>query len=76
MYISGDTIYTEELATQLPKRFHIVAAILNLGKAIVPNPLKEFKEMLQITMADEDAARYKSSWASGFGLVRLGSCAR
>lgn len=57
IYISGDTIYTEELATQLPERFHIVVAILNLGKAIVPNPLKDFKEMLQITMGGDDAAR-------------------
>ena len=33
IFISGDTIYTDELATQIPKKWNIVAAVLNLGKA-------------------------------------------
>ncbi|KAK1944922.1 hypothetical protein P3T76_003455 [Phytophthora citrophthora] len=38
VYVSGDTVHIPELATELPKRYHIVLALLNLGKATVSLP--------------------------------------
>ncbi|OAA76689.1 Zn-dependent hydrolase [Akanthomyces lecanii RCEF 1005] len=52
VYFSGDTIYTEELAT-IKDRFNIQAALINIGAASVPiadPPLK-------ITMDSADAVR-------------------
>jgi L-ascorbate metabolism protein UlaG (beta-lactamase superfamily) len=52
IYISGDTVYINELA-QIPNKFHIVAAVLNLGAAEAPLP----DGPLQITMDGKQAAR-------------------
>ncbi|KAH7474446.1 uncharacterized protein KRP23_8577 [Phytophthora ramorum] len=46
VYISGDTVHIPELANELPKKFHIVVALMNLGKAIAPLPTGP----VQITM--------------------------
>jgi L-ascorbate metabolism protein UlaG (beta-lactamase superfamily) len=53
VYVSGDTVYIPELATELPKRFHVVVALLNMGKAVAPLPTGP----LQITMGGEQAAK-------------------
>lgn len=53
IYISGDTVYIPELAEELPKKYHIVLAVLNLGKAVGPSP----NGPVQITMGGEQAAR-------------------
>lgn len=53
IYISGDTIYIPELAEGLPGRYHIVVALLNIGKATVEMP----DGPLQVTMDGEQAAR-------------------
>lgn len=55
IYVSGDTVYTDELATEIPKQFNVVVAILNLGRAIVPAP--DGSGLIQITMSGRDAAR-------------------
>ncbi|KAL1963110.1 hypothetical protein VTN77DRAFT_8653 [Rasamsonia byssochlamydoides] len=52
IYISGDTVYIDEL-TRIPEKFHIVAAILNLGAAHAPLPTGT----IQITMDGKQAAR-------------------
>lgn len=56
IYVSGDTIYTEELATEIPKKWNVVAAVLNLGKAMVPHPDGK-SGLLQITMSGKDGAK-------------------
>lgn len=52
IYFSGDTVYLEEL-NQIANRFHVVAAICNLGDAQAPLP----DGPLQITMDGKQAAR-------------------
>ncbi|KAJ5624891.1 hypothetical protein N7510_001200 [Penicillium lagena] len=52
VYISGDTVYIEEL-TKIPEKWHITAAILNLGSAHAPLP----DGPLQITMDGKQGAR-------------------
>ncbi|KAG9085829.1 hypothetical protein FRC06_003433 [Ceratobasidium sp. 370] len=54
IYISGDTIYLEELA-EMRKRFHIVLAILNLGEVSIPLP--GMPEPVQITLGSKTAAK-------------------
>ncbi|KAG7395751.1 hypothetical protein PHYBOEH_003281 [Phytophthora boehmeriae] len=53
VYVSGDTVRIPELSTQLPKKFHTVVAIMNLGKAIAPLPTGP----VQITMDGLQAAQ-------------------
>lgn len=38
VYVSGDTVYIPALAVELPKKYHIVLALFNLGKAIAELP--------------------------------------
>ncbi|KAE8386471.1 hypothetical protein ETB97_007987 [Aspergillus alliaceus] len=37
IYFTGDTVYIDELA-QIPEKFHIVAAVMNLGSAVAALP--------------------------------------
>ena len=53
VYVSGDTMPIPELVTELPKKYHIVVALLNLGKAVAPVP----PVPIQITMGSEEAAK-------------------
>jgi L-ascorbate metabolism protein UlaG (beta-lactamase superfamily) len=52
IYISGDTVYLDELV-QMRNKFHVSVAVLNIGKVMIPLPDQE----LQITMNGKDAAR-------------------
>jgi L-ascorbate metabolism protein UlaG (beta-lactamase superfamily) len=36
IFISGDTVYFEELAKTIQQKYHVVTAILNFGAATVP----------------------------------------
>ncbi|QRV76936.1 beta-lactamase superfamily protein [Ceratobasidium sp. AG-Ba] len=54
IYISGDTIYIEELA-QIQKKYHVVLAILNLGDVQVALPGSS--EPLHITLDGKTAAK-------------------
>ncbi|GMF19168.1 unnamed protein product [Phytophthora lilii] len=53
VYVSGDTVHIPELANELPKKYHIVVALMNLGKAIAPLPTGP----VQITMGGVQAAQ-------------------
>lgn len=53
VFVSGDTIYTEELAAGLRERFHVVVALLHMGSAVAPLP----DGPLQITMDGKQGAR-------------------
>ncbi|KAG7385026.1 hypothetical protein PHYBOEH_009193 [Phytophthora boehmeriae] len=53
VYVSGDTVRIPELAEELPKKFHTVLALMNLGKATVDMPTG----LLQITMDGQQAAQ-------------------
>ncbi|KAL3671446.1 hypothetical protein V7S43_003368 [Phytophthora oleae] len=53
VYVSGDTVHIPELATELPKKYHIVVALMNLDKAIAPLPTGP----IQITMGGVQAAQ-------------------
>ena len=52
IYFTGDTVYIDELR-QIPEKFHIVAAVMNLGSAFAPLPTGP----VQITMDGAQAAR-------------------
>lgn len=52
IYISGDTVYIEELV-EMRKKFHIAVAILNLGAAKAPTP----DGPLLLTMDGQQAAK-------------------
>ncbi|KAH7009043.1 beta-lactamase superfamily domain-containing protein [Macrophomina phaseolina] len=52
IYISGDTVYLPELA-EMRKKWHIAAAIFNLGSAVAELP----QGTVQITMDGKSAAR-------------------
>lgn len=54
IYFTGDTVYIDELP-QMKDRFHICAAVMNLGNAHVPPPEGDSK--IQITMGGKDGAR-------------------
>ncbi|KAH8879292.1 Metallo-hydrolase/oxidoreductase [Thozetella sp. PMI_491] len=54
VYFSGDTIYLPELA-QIAKKYHVTAAVLNIGKVMVALPPDN--EPLQITMDGAEAAQ-------------------
>lgn len=51
IYFTGDTVYIDELAT-IPEKFHVVAAVMNLGSAYAPLP----DGQVQITMDGKQAA--------------------
>ncbi|KAG6576521.1 Zn-dependent hydrolases of the beta-lactamase [Phytophthora cinnamomi] len=53
VYVSGDTVHIPELASELPKRYHVVVAFMNLGKAIAPLPTGP----VQITMDGAQGAQ-------------------
>lgn len=53
IYVSGDTVYIPELVEHLPKKYHVVVAILNVGMAVAPTP----DGPLQITMDGAQATR-------------------
>jgi L-ascorbate metabolism protein UlaG (beta-lactamase superfamily) len=52
IYVSGDTVYLEELA-EMHKKFHIAVAVLNLGAAKAPGPDGPFL----VTMDGKQAAK-------------------
>ncbi|RJE25256.1 hypothetical protein PHISCL_02406 [Aspergillus sclerotialis] len=52
IYFTGDTVYIDELA-KIPEKFHIVAAVMNLGAAFASLPDGPF----QITMDGKQGAR-------------------
>ncbi|KAB5588063.1 Zn-dependent hydrolase of the beta-lactamase fold protein [Ceratobasidium theobromae] len=52
IYISGDTVYLEELA-EIRKKFHIALAVLHLGSVVAPTP----EGPLQITLDAKSAAQ-------------------
>lgn len=54
IYISGDTVYLDELAQTIPQKWKITVAILNFGNAQVPMP---GGGSLQITMDGKQGAR-------------------
>ncbi|THZ92466.1 Metallo-hydrolase/oxidoreductase [Aureobasidium pullulans] len=56
IYFSGDTIYHSDLL-KMNEKWHIVAAVLNLGNAHVPTDPSKPEDKLQITMGGEDGAR-------------------
>ncbi|EGZ15698.1 hypothetical protein PHYSODRAFT_507820 [Phytophthora sojae] len=53
VYVSGDTVHIPQLANELPKRYDVVVALMNLGKAIAPLP----PGPVQITMGGVQAAQ-------------------
>ncbi|KAH8742308.1 hypothetical protein F5883DRAFT_366246, partial [Diaporthe sp. PMI_573] len=53
IYFFGDTIYVEEAARGLRKKWNVVVALMNLGRAKIPFP----EEKLQITMDGAQAAK-------------------
>ena len=57
IYFSGDTVYIPELAS-IASKYHVTAAILNLGNAYAPKDLNDSDSpMYQITMDGKSAAR-------------------
>ncbi|KAJ5895651.1 Zn2+ dependent hydrolase [Penicillium taxi] len=56
IYFSGDTVYIDELKS-IADRFHVLAAVLNLGNAQVPTTADANGPSLQVTMDGKDAAR-------------------
>ncbi|KAL4912736.1 putative Zn-dependent hydrolases of the beta-lactamase protein [Aspergillus aurantiobrunneus] len=52
IYFTGDTVYIDELA-KIPEKFHVVAAVMNLGAAFAALPDGPF----QITMDGKQGAR-------------------
>ncbi|KAJ5917780.1 Zn-dependent hydrolases of the beta-lactamase protein [Penicillium verhagenii] len=51
IYFTGDTVYFDELA-KIPEKFHVVAAVMNLGSAHAPLP----DGIVQATMDGKQAA--------------------
>ena len=57
VYFSGDTVYIEELES-IADRFHVRAAVMNLGNAHAPIDIMEpGSPLMQITMGGKDGAR-------------------
>lgn len=57
VYFSGDTVYVEELEA-IADRFHVCAAVMNLGNAHAPIDIMEpGSPLMQITMGGKDGAR-------------------
>jgi L-ascorbate metabolism protein UlaG (beta-lactamase superfamily) len=55
IYFTGDTVYIEELDS-IADRFHIVAAVMNLGNAHAPISEDPNAPLMQITMGGKDGA--------------------
>lgn len=56
IYFTGDTVYIEELK-EIGNRYHIKAAVMNLGNAHAPNFADLSAPPIQITMDGKSAAR-------------------
>ncbi|PYI15464.1 Metallo-hydrolase/oxidoreductase [Aspergillus violaceofuscus CBS 115571] len=56
IYFSGDTVYVDELE-QIADRYHVCAAVMNLGNAHVAWPEDPHGPKVQITMGGEEGAR-------------------
>ncbi|KAJ5376918.1 hypothetical protein N7509_013804 [Penicillium cosmopolitanum] len=56
IYFTGDTVYIEEL-NSIADRFHVVAAVMNLGNAHVPISADPNVPPLQVTMGGKDGAK-------------------
>ncbi|RAK98731.1 MBL fold metallo-hydrolase [Aspergillus ibericus CBS 121593] len=56
IYFTGDTVYIEEL-NAIADRFHICAAVMNLGNAHVPTTEEPDSPRMQITMGGKDGAK-------------------
>ncbi|KAJ0423255.1 beta-lactamase superfamily domain-containing protein [Aspergillus carlsbadensis] len=56
IYFSGDTVYISELES-IAERFHVCAAVLNLGNAHKPASVEAGEPAMQITMDGRDGAR-------------------
>ncbi|RHZ63891.1 MBL fold metallo-hydrolase [Aspergillus thermomutatus] len=71
IYISGDTVYLDELAEEIPKKFCVVAAIMNFGFAVAPLPTgpqpitmdgKSGARLLQALKSDVLVPMHYESW--------------
>lgn len=56
IYFTGDTVYIEELNT-IADRYHVRAAVMNLGNAHVPVNDDASGPLMQITMGGKDGAK-------------------
>lgn len=56
IYFTGDTVYIEEL-NQIADRYHIRAAVMNLGNAHVRASEEPNSPLMQITMGGKDGAK-------------------
>ncbi|KAB8202125.1 beta-lactamase superfamily domain-containing protein [Aspergillus parasiticus] len=56
IYFTGDTVYIEELDS-IADRYHICAAVMNLGNAHAPSTEDPNGPLMQITMGGKDGAR-------------------
>ncbi|CAG8237208.1 unnamed protein product [Penicillium olsonii] len=56
IYFSGDTVYIEEL-TSIADKYHIRAAVMNLGNAHAPLLEDPNAPLMQITMGGKDGAK-------------------
>lgn len=56
IYFTGDTVYIEEL-NSIADRYHICAAVMNLGNAHVPETEDPNGPLMQITMGGRDGAK-------------------
>ncbi|KAK8216526.1 beta-lactamase superfamily domain-containing protein [Phyllosticta capitalensis] len=55
IWFSGDTVWIPELA-EMRNKYHVLAAVLNLGGAIVPNPFDLEGPQINITMDGKQGA--------------------
>lgn len=56
IYFTGDTVYIEEL-NSIADRYHVRAAVMNLGNAHVPSTDDPKSAPMQITMGGKDGAK-------------------
>ncbi|PNP82838.1 hypothetical protein FNYG_04069 [Fusarium nygamai] len=56
VYFTGDTVFMEDEFRKLREKYHVVAALTNLGQAMLPSP-KSPTGFAQITMGGEDAVK-------------------
>ncbi|KAI9035496.1 MBL fold metallo-hydrolase [Aspergillus affinis] len=56
IYFTGDTVYIEEL-NSIADRYHICAAVMNLGNAHAPISDDPNSSLMQITMGGKDGAK-------------------
>lgn len=58
IYFTGDTVYADDLGLQtIVDKYHICAAVMNLGNAHVPVSNEPGAPLMQITMGGKDGAR-------------------